>query len=128
MKDKTEYYSEKFNLSKVPDSVLLSQARTKIGVLEATIDELTYELEQMTKERDKLQGILEFPELAKEASKEVRKEARYKEMQEQIKTLTELRKRDRRDRDTMLCTISELRRKLESFQIRASESEDLNFD
>lgn len=128
MKDKTEYYSEKFNLSKVPDSVLLSQARTKIGVLEATIDELTYELEQMTKERDKLQGILEFPELAKEASKEVRKEARYKEMQEQIKTLTELRKRDRRDRDTMLCTISELRRKLESFQIRASDAEDLNFD
>ena len=107
-------------LLKVPTEVLLKEAQVEIGGLKSLVDEKEYEIDQLKKRIAELEGDTishsERRSLYKVALKKARESEVYKGQRAEIEALRKRVKEDRIDRDTLLCTISALRKKLEAYE------------
>lgn len=119
-KDKINKYTNTLGLLKVPAEVLLKEAQVEIGGLKSLVDEKEYEIDQLKKRIAELEGDTisnsERQSLYKEALKRARESEVYKGQRAEIEALRKRVKEDRKDRDTLLCTISALRKKLEAYE------------
>ena len=119
-KDKINKYTNTLGLLKVPAEVLLKEAQVEIGGLKSLVDEKEYEIDQLKKRIAELEGDTishsERRSLYKEALKKARESEVYKGQRAEIEALRKRVKEDRIDRDTLLCTISALRKKLEAYE------------
>lgn len=107
-------------LLKVPTEALLKEAQVEIGGLKSLVEEKEYEIEQLKKRIAELEGDIisdsERKSLHREALKKARESEVYKGQRAEIEALHKRVKEDRKDRDTLLCTINALRKKLEAYE------------
>ena len=107
-------------LLKVPTEALLKEAQIEIGGLKSLVDEKEYEIDQLKKRIAELEGDIisdsERKSLHREALKKARETEIYKGQRAELEALRKRVREDRKDRDTLLCTISALRKKLEAYE------------
>lgn len=119
-KDKINKYTNTLGLLKVPTEALLKEAQVEIGGLKSLVEEKEYEIEQLKKRITELEGDVisdsERKSLHREALKKARETEVYKGQRAEIEALRNRIKEDRKDRDTLLCTINTLRKKLEAYE------------
>ena len=119
-KDKINKYTNTLGLLKVPTEALLKEAQVEIGGLKSLVEEKEYEIEQLKKRITELEGDIisdsERKSLHREALKKARETEIYKGQRAEIEVLRKRIKEDRKDRDTLLCTINTLRKKLEAYE------------
>ena len=84
------------------------------------MDEKEYEIDQLKKRIAELEGDIisdsERKSLHREALKKARETEVYKGQRAELEALRKRIKEDRKDRDTLLCTINTLRKKLEAYE------------
>ena len=84
------------------------------------MEEKEYEIDQLKKRIAELEGDIisdsERKSLHREALKKARETEIYKGQRAEIEALLKRVKEDRKDRDTLLCTINALRKKLEAYE------------
>lgn len=101
----------------MPTEALLKEAQVEIGGLKSLVEEKEYEIDQLKKRIAELEGDIisdsERRSLYKEALKKARESEVYKGQRAEIEALRKRVKEDRKDRDTLLCTISALRKIIE---------------
>lgn len=107
-------------LLKIPAEALLKEAQVEIGSLKALIDEKDYEIDVLKQRIKELEGEAFAPNerhnLRREALKEARRTEVFESQSREIEALRKRLREGRNDRDTLLCTISALRRKLEQYE------------
>lgn len=84
------------------------------------MEEKEYEIDQLKKRIAELEGDTisdsERQSLHREALKRARETELYKGQRAELEALRKRIKEDRKDRDTLLCTINTLRKKLEAYE------------
>ena len=119
-KDKINKYTNTLGLLKVPTEALLKEAQVEIGGLKSLVEEKEYEIEQLKKRITELEGDIisdsERKSLHREALKRARETEIYKGQRAELEVLRKRVKEDRKDRDTLLCTINTLRKKIEAYE------------
>lgn len=104
----------------MPTEALLKEAQVEIGGLKSLVEEKEYEIEQLKKRITELEGDVisdsERKSLHREALKKARETEIYKGQRAELEALRNRIKEDRKDRDTLLCTINALRKKLEAYE------------
>ena len=119
-KDKINKYTNTLGLLKVPTEALLKEAQVEIGGLKSLVEEKEYEIEQLKKRITELEGDIisdsERKSIHREALKKARETEIYKGQRAELEALRNRVREDRKDRDTLLCTINTLRKKLEAYE------------
>lgn len=115
--NKTNIYSERRDLLKLPAEALLKDALVEIGKLKAYIDEKEYELSIVKKKLASYESNEIPPDELKALNKEAKKEAKKMEIVKSIQG-ENLSLKDRiahlvEVRDSLLCKIIEMREKYE---------------
>ena len=104
----------------MPTEALLKEAQVEIGGLKSLVEEKEYEIDQLKKRITELEGDTisdsERQSLHREALKRARETELYKGQRAELEALRKRIKEDRKDRDTLLCTINTLRKKLEAYE------------
>lgn len=104
----------------MPTEALLKEAQVEIGGLKSLVEEKEYEIDQLKKRIAELEGDIvsdsERKSLHREALKKARETEIYKGQRAELEALRKRVREDRKDRDTLLCTINALRKKLEAYE------------
>lgn len=101
----------------MPTEALLKESQVEIGGLKSLVEEKEYEIEQLKKRITELEGDIisdsERKSLHREALKRARETEIYKGQRAELEALRKRVREDRKDRDTLLCTINALRKIIE---------------
>ena len=104
----------------MPTEALLKEAQVEIGGLKSLVEAKEYAIDHLKKRIADLEGDIvsdsERKSLHREALKKARETEIYKGQRAELEALRKRVREDRKDRDTLLCTINALRKKLEAYE------------